>query len=389
MKRIYLDHNATTPLGPAARAAMQAALEVWGNPSSVHALGRQARSLVENARAQVADLLGCESDELIFVSGGTEGDNLAVRGLALAARDARTKVKDAGAKPHVIVSPLEHPAVKGALDELRREGFEVSEIPVSAEGQIVVEDLAVLIRPHTVLVSVGLANHELGNIAPIAELAEITHRAGAWFHTDAVQAAGKLPLNVRSLGVDAATISSHKIYGPKGVGALFVRRGLLPHPLVTGGHQEHERRAGTENTLAIAGFGAACAEAQQMLASEATRLTRLRDRLESRLLGIPGARRHGTAKARVPGTANVGFAGARGELVAIGLDLEGVCVSTGAACTSGSVEPSAVLLALGLPAALAREALRFSLGRDTTEEDVDEAAALVARVVVRVRGASA
>lgn len=385
MRHIYLDHNATTPLSPTARGAMQAALEAWGNPSSVHTLGRRARHIVETARAQVAAFLNCENDELVFVSGGTEGDNLAVRGLALAAREARGPQ---ALPPHVIVSPLEHPAVHGAVEELRGLGFAISHLPVSKQGSVRPEDLAALLRPETVLVSVALVNHEIGAIAPISALAALAQGHGAWFHTDAVAAAARVPVDVRALGVDAATVSAHKLYGPKGAGAVFVRRGLLPHPLVTGGHQEHERRGGTENTPALAGFGAACEETRAQIHEDMPRLAALRDRLEEALLAIPGARRHGPVENRAPGLCNVGFAGARGELVAIGLDLEGVCVSTGAACTSGSVEPSPVLLALGLPASQAREAVRFSLGRQTSADDVDEAAAAVARVVARVRAAA-
>lgn len=386
MRRLYLDHNATTPMGAAAREAFINALADWGNPSSVHTLGRRARSVVETARRQVAGLLGCDTDELVFVSGGTEGDNLAIRGLALAARAQRPP---SDKPPHVISTRLEHPAVRGALNELVREGFELTDLPVSAEGMVNPETLAAALRPETVLVSVALANHEVGALAPVAALAARAHAAGAWFHTDAVQAAGRIPVRVRDLGVDAATVSSHKLHGPKGVGAVFVRRGLVPHPLVTGGHQEYERRGGTENTPALAGFGAACAEAEARLEADAAQTTALRDRLEAQLLAIPGARRHGpAADRRVPGTLNVGFGGARGELVVIGLDLEGVCASTGAACTSGSVEPSAVLLAMGLTVKEAREAVRFSLGRETTRAEVDEAAALVARVVERVRAAA-
>ncbi|MDX2022282.1 MAG: cysteine desulfurase family protein [Deltaproteobacteria bacterium] len=384
--RVYLDHNATTPLGAAARSAVQAALDVWGNPSSIHTQGRQARSLVEDARLHVARLLGCEPDEVIFVSGGTEGDNLAIRGLALWARDER-KAALAGAKPHVISTAIEHPAVRGAMAELVREGFELTELPVSSDGLVAPESLAAALRPTTLVVSIALANHEIGTIAPIAALAKLAHEAGAYFHTDAVQAAGKMRIDVRSLGVDAATISSHKLYGPKGAGAIYVRRGLWAHPLVAGGHQEHERRGGTENTLAIAGFGAACLETLATIDDDGARIAALRDTLESKLLQLPLAHRHGPAdpQARVPGTTNVRFDGARGELVVIGLDLEGICVSTGAACTSGSVEPSAVLLGIGVPVARAREAIRFSLGRNTTLDDIHVTVAAVERVVARIR----
>jgi cysteine desulfurase len=383
--RIYLDHNATTPLGAAARSALQAALDVWGNPSSIHSTGRQARSVVEKARVQVSRLLGCEPDEIIFVSGGTEGDNLAVHGLAISARDDR---KNLEGPPHVISTAIEHPAVRGALAQLVREGFELTDLPVSSEGHVDPADLAAALRPETVLVTVALANHEIGTVAPIAALAKLARDAGVLFHTDAVQAAGKMRIDVRALGVDAATISSHKLYGPKGTGAIFVRRGLWAHPLVCGGHQEHERRGGTENTPAIAGFGAACAETLEALDADGPRIAALRDALEARLLAIPGAQRQGPQEGRVPGTTNISFEGARGELVVIGLDLEGISVSTGAACTSGSVEPSAVLLAIGVPVARARQAIRFSLGRTTTAAECDVVAESVSRVVARVRAAN-
>jgi cysteine desulfurase len=377
---IYLDHNATTPLRPEVRAAMAEALEsAWANPSSIHGPGRLARDAVESARRDVAALIGALPEEIVFTSGGTEGDNLAIRGLALAARTAR------GAS-HVIAAATEHPAVHGALAELESVGFAITRLAVGGAGEIDPAALKAALRPDTALVSVALANHELGTIAPVRELARVAREAGALFHTDAVQAAGRIPVDVRREGVDAATISAHKLHGPKGVGAVYIRQGRTLHPLVAGGHQERERRAGTENVAGIVGFGVACRLARAELEETAARVARLRTRLEARLLAIPGARLHGNGP-RVPGTSNVGFAGAEGGLVLVGLDLEGICVATGAACTSGSLSPSPVILALGLSAAQAREAVRFSLGRETTEEDVDHAADVVAQVVARVRAA--
>jgi cysteine desulfurase len=382
---VYLDHAATTPLRAEVRAAMVAALDLLGNPSSIHGPGRRAREAVERARREVAELVGAAPEEIVFTSGGTEGDNLAIRGLALGAREARRS--GLGGRPaHVVSSAIEHPAVQGALDELLREGFAVTRLPVGPGGELAAASLAAALRPETVLVTLAAANHELGTVYPVGELAAIARDGGALFHTDAVQAAGKIPFGAGRGHLDAATLSAHKIHGPKGVGAVYVRRGLDLHPLVRGGHQERERRAGTENLAGIAGFGEACRLARQDREESAARVGALRDRLEARLLAIPGARVHGAGR-RVPGTLNVAFEGAQGGLVLVGLDLEGICVSTGSACTSGSLAPSPVLLALGLPPERAREAVRFSLGRDTTEAEIDRAAEVTAAVVARVRAA--
>jgi len=378
---IYMDHGATTPLRPEVRAAMAAVDQsAWGNPGSIHAAGRVARDAVEKARIDVASLLGCLPEEIVFTSGGTEGDNLAIRGLAQQAR-ARAR------RSHIVSSPIEHPAVLGALAALRREGFTVTTLPVGARGEIAAEALADALSDATALVTLATANHEIGNCFPIAELAAIARARGALFHTDAVQAAGKMALAAVIAGVDAATVSAHKIHGPKGVGALFVRRGVELGPLIAGGPQERGRRAGTENVAGIVGFGVACRLAAAELAEVSARMARLRDRLESRLCAIPGARVHGTPSNRVASVTNVGFAGVDGQLALVSLDLEGVCVSTGAACASGSLEPSAVLLALGSSPGAAREGLRLSLGRDNTEDEVDRVAALMTDIVARIRSA--
>ena len=334
----------------------------------------------------MAALLGASSDGVVFTSGGTEGDNLAVLGLV------RAVWRKTGQVPRVISTPIEHPAVLGALAELAREGAEIVLLPVGPSGEIDPADLQRLLQAAAAppaLVSVALANHEIGSLAPIAALVAIAHAHGALFHTDAVQAVGRVPVDVNQLGVDALTLSGHKIGGPKGVGALWLRPGLLPEPLVTGGRQERERRAGTENVPGILGLGAASAVAQAKLGhGTGAAIAKLRDRLEARLLEIPGARRHGRATDRVPGTSNLGFAGALGELVVIGLDLEGVAVSSGAACSSGTPAPSSVLLGLGMAPAQAREAVRFSLGSENTEDEIDRVAALVQTVVARVRSAA-
>lgn len=381
MHRIYLDHNATTRPIPAVRAAMAAALEIgFGNPSSPHHEGRASRDLVERARAQVARLIGGAPSEVVFCSGGTESDNLGVLGAARAMR-ART------GRRVVVGSPLEHPAVRGALERLGEEGFEVRLLAADAEGRLDPGALDALLDDGVALVTLQLANHELGTIHPVAELARRAHAVGALFHSDAVQAAGRIPVEVAALGCDLLSISAHKLHGPKGVGALWHRRGLDVAPLLVGGHQERERRAGTENVAGVVGFGVACEEAAQGLPERGERVRRLRDRLEAAALAIDGARRFGAAEPRVPGTANLGFAGVPGELLMMSLDLEGVAVSTGAACSSGSIDPSPVIRALGVPKEVARTAVRFSLGDDNTEEEIDRVALLLPQLVERIRGA--
>jgi cysteine desulfurase len=382
VRPIYLDHNATTPPHARVRAAVAGALEAgFGNPSSVHAFGRAARDLVERARAEVAALAGAGPEEVVFTSGGTEGDHLAVVGAARAARAAR-------GRDRVVSSPLEHPAVRGALAQLAGEGFAIALAPVDAAGRIDPADVRALVDGRTALCSFALANHEIGTVYPIAELAALAHAAGALFHSDAVQAAGKIPLDVEALGVDLLTLSAHKLYGPKGVGALYQRRGVELAPLVAGGHQERARRPGTENVPGIAGFGAAAALCREEMHAWSPRLAGLRDRLEQGALAV-GARRFGPAEGRVPNTANLGWEGVAGELLMASLDLEGVAVSTGAACTSGSLEPSPVVLALGVERAVALEATRFSLGIESTEEEIDAVLALLPAIVERVRAAGA
>jgi tRNA (5-methylaminomethyl-2-thiouridylate)-methyltransferase len=384
--RIYLDHAATAPVRAEVAGAMAAALRApAGNASSVHAGGRAARAAVEAARADVAALVGALPEEIVFTSGGTEGNNLAVRGLARvgAARLAP------GIRPHVVSSRLEHPSVLGALALLEGEGFDVSHVAVGPAGTVTAEALAAALRPETVLVTLAAANHELGNLLDVDALAAVARARGALFHTDAVQAAPWLALALGAAGVDAATLSAHKLGGPQGVGAVFVRRGLDLPPLVAGGHQEHERRAGTENVPGIVGFGVAARLAAAERAATGARVARLRDRLEAKLLEVPGARSNGDVGRRAPGILNLAFAGAPGRLVAAALDVEGVCVATGAACTSGSLAPSAVLLALGQPPREAGEALRFGLGPATTGEEIERVEALLPEIVARVRGETA
>ena len=378
MSRIYLDHNATTRTHPDVRAAMAPCLEeCFGNPSSMHMEGRRARDAVERARREVAVFLGGAPEEIIFTSGGTEGDNLAIRGAAHAIR------RQSG-RTVMISSPLEHPAVRASLEALAAEGFAVRLVPVQLDGSLDLAALGRLLDEQTALVTLQMANHELGHLYPIPQIAGLVHEAGALLHTDAVQAAGKVPIDVATLGADLLTLSGHKMYGPKGAGAVYLRRGIELDPLVLGGHQERERRGGTENVAAIVGLGAACAIARREQAAWAEKVTVLRDRLETGALTIPGAQRFG-GDPRVPGTTNLGFAGVEGELVLAGLDLAGVAVSTGAACTSGSLDPSPVLLALGLDRQTALTAVRFSLGRETTPQEIDHVLAVLPEIVERVR----
>lgn len=371
--RVYLDFNATAPLRSEARAAMQRALCLdCGNPSSGHAPGRAAHGAIERARGQVAALVGVAPDEIVFTSGGTEGNHLGIRGLAAIARRA-------GRGAHVVSSQVEHPSVAGALAALRADGFEVTLLPVDAWGRISIDDLRRALRPNTALVTLATVNNETGNIYPVGAMAAVAHERGALFHTDAVQAAGKIPVDLHASGVDAATVSGHKVGGPPGVGAVFVRHGLDLPALMSGGHQEHGCRAGTENVIGIVGFGAAAEASGRVVRLDAVRIANLRDRLQSIVLAIPGSRLHGEPTGRAPGTLNVGFHGVRGDVVAAALDREGISVSTGAACSAGIVSP--VMLAMGMSPDQAREAVRFSLGYTTTALDVARAAAAVERVI--------
>jgi cysteine desulfurase len=378
MMRIYLDHNATTPIDPRALDAMLPFLrEEYGNPSSLHWFGQRARRAVEDARAQVAALVGAEPAEMVFTGGGSESDNMALRGVVAKARPPRLGI---------VCSAIEHHAVLNTARALRDEGRPLATARVGEGGALDLGDLAGRIDGATALVSIMLANNETGVLQPVAEAARLAHAAGALVHCDAVQAAGKVPVDVRTLDVDLLALSAHKIYGPKGVGALYVRRGTPMAPLLRGGGQERNRRAGTENVAGVVGFGAAAALAREDLEAEAARVAALRDRLEARLLAIPGARKNGEGP-RVPNTANVSFDGLDAEAVLIALDLEGVAASTGAACAAGGIEPSHVLRAMGFPPERVQSSLRLSLGRSTTAADVARAADVIAAVVGRMRRA--
>jgi cysteine desulfurase len=376
MKRIYLDHNATTPLDPRVLEAMLPFLrDDYGNPSSLHWFGQRARGAVEEARARVAELVAADSGEIVFTSGGSESDNAALRGVAANARPPRAGI---------VCTAIEHHAVLNTAKALGDEGRPVAIVRVGESGAVDPGDLAARVGETTALVSVMLANNETGVLQPVAEAARLVRARGALVHCDAVQGAGKVVVDVRALGVDLLTLSAHKIYGPKGIGCLYVRRGTALAALVRGGGQERNRRAGTENVAGAVGFGAAAALARESLQADAVRLAALRDRLEARLLAIPGARRNGEGP-RVPNTTNVSFERAEAEELVIALDLEGLAVSTGAACAAGGVEPSHVLRAMGLPPERVQSSLRLSLGRGTTGADVDHAADVIAAVVARQR----
>ena len=374
--RVYLDHNATTPVDPRVVDAMLPFLrEQYGNPSSLHWFGQRARAAVEEARAAVAALVGAEPADVVFTASGSESDNMAVRGVAARAKEPRRGV---------VVSAIEHHAVLNTAKGLREDGGPVAVVRAGASGLVDLDDLAVKVDSSTALVSLMLANNETGVVQPVAEAARLARERGALVHCDAVQAAGKVKVDVRALGVDLLTLSAHKLYGPKGTGCLVVKRGTPMAPLVRGGGQERNRRAGTENVAGIVGFGAAARLAAESLEAEAARVAALRDRLEARLLALPGAERNGDGP-RLPNTTNVSFAGAEAEGLLIALDLEGVAVSTGAACAAGAVEPSHVLRAMGFPPERVQSSLRLSLGRSTTEADVDRAAGVLASVLAKVR----
>jgi cysteine desulfurase len=383
--RVYLDYNATTPVDPAVAAAMLPYFtEEFGNAGSVHTPGQQARAAVDAARESVAALIGAKSKEIVFTSGGTEADNLAIFG---------TIVSSDKTRKHVITSAIDHHAVLHSCEELQRRGIDVTFVPVShepgAQGIVDPDDVRRAIRPETVLITIMHANNELGTIQPIEEIGRIAAEAGVRFHCDGVQSAGKVPLDVNRLGVDLLSISAHKFCGPKGVGALYVREGTALTSLQRGGHAERDRRPGTENVPGIVGIGKAAELARKLLPADSERIRSLRDRLESALFErVPRVRINGDTRHRVPNTLNMAFPGAGGEALLISLDLQAIACSTGAACSSGSTEPSHVLLAAGLSHDDARSSLRLSLGRPTTAEEIDYVIEVIPSVVERIRALS-
>jgi cysteine desulfurase len=378
MERIYFDHNATTPITPEVLAAILPYLTAeYGNASSIHAYGQNARGAVEQARSSVAALLGARAADIMFTSGGTESNNHAILG-AVAAAPGNAK--------HVITSAIEHVAVLDACRALAKGGIDLTILPVDREGLVNPEDVRGAIRPETVLITLMLANNEIGTIEPIEEIGKIAAEKGIVFHTDAVQAAGKIPIDVEKLGVDLLSISAHKFCGPKGVGALYIRKGTQLEPLMYGGHSERDRRPGTEDVAAIAGMGKAAELALMGMRTESERIRGLRDRLERGLLDrVPHSWVNGVRAPRVPNTSNLTFPFIEGESMVIALDLKGIACSTGAACSSGAVEPSHVLMGLGLAPEDARATLRLSLGHQTTEEEIDFALETIPPVIERLR----
>jgi cysteine desulfurase len=379
MSRIYLDHNATTPPHPLVIERMTAALaEEFGNPSSVHHFGQRAKAALDDARSAVAALIGSDPAEVVFTSGGTESDNFAIRGVAEALEPTGRK--------HLIASSIEHEAVLNTLKALGRRGWAVTLLPVDESGIVSPETLRRAVTDKTVLVSIMHANNEIGTVQPIAALAAIAKAGGALFHTDAVQSAGKIPVDVKALGVDLLSLSAHKFYGPKGAGALWVRRGLRLLPPLTGGKQERSRRAGTENVAGIVGLGAAAQIARAKMADEAARLGPLRDRLEEGVLAaVGGTAVNGARSPRVPNTTNISFDRVEAESLLIALDLAGVAVSTGSACSSGTLEPSHVLKAMGLSPHRTQNSIRFSLGAANTDADVERVVAVLPGIVEKLR----
>ena len=379
VQRIYLDHNATTPVHPAAADAVATVLrEEFGNPSSVHHFGQRAKAAMDQARSAVAGLLGADPSEVVFTSGGTEGDNFAIRGAAEALAHTGRR--------HLIATSIEHEAVLNTLKALARQGWKTTLLPVDASGIVAPEALRAALTDETALVSVMHANNEIGTIQPVAELARLVRERGALFHTDAVQTAGKIPIDVKALGADLVSISGHKFYGPKGAGAIWIRRGLRLLPILTGGKQERSRRAGTENVAGLAGMGVAADAARATMADEAVRLSALRDRLEEAILrAVPGTMVNGARIARVSNTTNISFDRIEAESLLIALDLEGVAVSTGSACSSGTLEPSHVLKAMGFPPHRTQNSIRFSLGAGNTEAEIDRVIAVLPGLVEKLR----
>jgi cysteine desulfurase len=377
-RRVYLDHNASTPVHPEVVAAMLPYFsDVYGNPSSVHGFGRDARAAVDAARERIASFLRVRPDELVFTSGGTESDNFGLKGLALAR-----------GRGHVITSTIEHHAVLRSAQALEAQGFAATYLPVDQYGMINPDDVRRALRPDTVAISIMHANSEVGTIQPVAAVGALAREAGVPFHVDAVQTFGKVPIDVEAMGIDALSFSSHKIYGPKGIAGLYIRRGTKMVSIQHGGEHERRRRAGTENVPGIVGLGRAVEIRARDMKEEAERVTALRDRLWDGIQArVPAVRLNGHPTERLPGTANICYRNVESESIVLGLDLKGIAVSAGSACTAGSVEPSHVLVAMGVPLDWAMGAVRSSLGRSTTAEDVDDVVAAVTDVVAKVRKA--
>lgn len=382
MKRIYMDHSATTPVAPEVMEAMLPYFsEKFGNASSLHSFGLEAKEALEESREKVAGLLGAKPEEIIFTSGGTESDNLALKGIAR---------KNQKSGKHIITTRVEHPAILECCRKLEKEGFEVTYLPVTNEGLVDIATLESAIRSDTILISVMHANNEVGTIQPLEEIGRLAAEKDIYLHTDAVQSVGKIPTDVNKLGVDLLSLSAHKLYGPKGVGALYIRKGTRLESIIQGGGHEHGLRSGTENIAGIVGLARAAVLADETRAVEAERLTRLRDRLAELVLSkVKEAWINGTMKMRLPGNLNFGFKYVEGESLLLFLDSKGINVSTGSACSSHKLEPSHVLLSLGLKPEECHGSLRITLGRSNTMEEVDYVASGIAEAVERFRGISA
>lgn len=382
--RVYLDHSATTPLDPRVVEAMLPYLTgKFGNPSSVHSFGQEARAAVDRARREVAALIGSRANEVVFVSGGTEANNLAIKGVCELSSE----------KPaHIVTSAIEHPSVRGIIDNLEKKGWAVTRLPVYENGVVRLSDVRDALTLDTVLVSVMLANNEIGTIQPAGEIGQLVHEQRALgnrhlkFHIDAVQAAGRIPIDVEALGCDLLSISGHKLHAPKGVGALFVRRGVRLAPQNVGGHQERERRGGTESVPAIVAFGAAARLASEEMAQRSAHIKRLRDMFEEAVSDqIADVVFNGDRNDRLSHISNISFRFIEGEGLLISLDLQGIAVSTGSACSSGTLEPSPVIRALGRDEEVARGSIRFSFGKDNSDEELAYVLEVLARVVARLR----
>ncbi|MBF0519863.1 MAG: cysteine desulfurase NifS [Nitrospirae bacterium] len=380
MEFIYLDNNATTMVAPEVKEAMSPWLDVnYGNPSSAYSFGNRVLSAIEQARSQVASLIGAKSEEIIFTSCGTESDNTAIA-CALNANPL---------KKHIITTIVEHPAVYKYCVLMESHGYRVSYLPVDTSGRLSMQDLENALLPDTALVSVMYANNETGVVFPIKEIGELLKGTGIIFHTDAVQAVGKIPINVKELNVDMLSLSGHKLHAPKGIGALYVREGLPYYPLIIGGHQENGRRAGTENAASIVGLGKACQLAESLVFKEAAYLAQLRNKIENTLINnLPGSIINGDKENRLPNTTNISFEFIDGEAILMMLDMQNICVSTGSACSSGSSEPSRVLRAMSVPPTAIHGSLRLSLSRYNTTSEIDKATEAVTSIVRKLRAIS-
>lgn len=381
MKRIYLDNAATTPMDPEVLKAMLPFLsDAFGNPSSIHSFGQETRAVVEEARDKIATLIGARSEEIVFTGGGTEADNFAIKGAAFA---------NEGKGDHIITTSIEHHAVMESCKFLERRGFRITYLPVGIDGLVDPQDVKKAITDRTILISVMHANNEVGTIEPLAEIGKIAREECIYSHTDAVQTVGHIPVNVDELGIDLLAMSAHKLYGPKGVGALYIRKGTKLIPFIHGGEQERRRRAGTENVPAIVGFGKSAEIAQREMDGEAKWLIYLRDKLIKGLMErIEHMHLNGHPAQRLPNNVNVSIEFVEGESMLLNLDLEGIAASTGSACSSSSLEPSYVLLAMGFPQEMAHGSLRFSLGRETTEEDIQSVLEVLPGIIDRLRAMS-